>query len=70
LVAEGCTALHIVPIFLGQGGHVRQDLPARVARVEAAYPGVSVTLQTAIGEEDAVLDRIAEVCVRGLERPR
>ena len=66
LVAQGCQALVVVPIFLGQGGHVRQDLPALVARVEAAHPGVAVTLRAAVGEDDRVLDRIAEICVESI----
>lgn len=63
LVAEGCQDIRIVPIFLGQGGHVRQDLPALVARIEAAHPGLPLTLRTAVGEDERVLDRIAEVCI-------
>ncbi len=66
LVAAGCTALRIVPVFLGQGGHVREDLPAQVRVVEAAHPGIEVALQAAVGEDDAVLDRIADVAVRGI----
>ena len=70
LIAQGCATLHIVPIFLGQGGHVRQDLPALVARVQAAHPGVPIALQMAVGEDERVLDRIAEVCVGGLPTGR
>jgi sirohydrochlorin cobaltochelatase len=66
LVAVGCTALRIVPVFLGQGGHVREDLPAQIRAVEAAHPGIEVALRPAVGEDDAVLDRIAEVAVRGI----
>lgn len=65
LVRAGCRSLRVVPIFLGQGGHVRQDLPALVARVQSDHPGVTVTLQTAVGEDERVLDRIAEVCIQG-----
>ena len=67
---QGCQALRVVPIFLGQGGHVRQDLPALVARVEAAHPGVAVTLRTAVGEDERVLDRIAEICIEGVAASR
>jgi sirohydrochlorin cobaltochelatase len=70
LVARGCTALRIVPVFLGQGGHVRQDLPALVARVQAAHPGVPIALQSAVGEDERVLDRIAEVCIGGIPPSR
>ncbi len=53
-------------MFLGQGGHVREDLPAIVAMVAARHPAVAVTLATAVGEHDAVLDRIAEVAISGM----
>jgi sirohydrochlorin cobaltochelatase len=66
LIAAGCRSLRIVPVFLGQGGHVREDLPAVVATVAARHPAIAVALATAIGEHDAVLDRIADVAIEGL----
>ena len=27
LAADGCDAVTVVPVFFGQGGHVRRDLP-------------------------------------------
>ena len=27
LVADGCTRIDLLPLFLGSGGHVRKDLP-------------------------------------------
>lgn len=69
LVASGCTVLQVVPVFLGQGGHVRNDLPALVRALEAAYPDIAVVLQPAVGEDDAVLDCIAKVSLRGITLP-
>ncbi|MFO1324236.1 MAG: CbiX/SirB N-terminal domain-containing protein [Burkholderiales bacterium] len=66
LVGSGCRSLRIVPVFLGQGGHVREDLPAVVARVRARHPGVAIEMRTAVGEDDAVLDQIAATAVAGL----
>ena len=66
LVREGCAAIRVVPVFLGQGGHVREDLPAAVERVRARYPGIAFELRGAVGEDDAVLERIAAVAVDGL----
>ena len=66
LIAAGCRSLRIVPVFLGQGGHVREDLPAIVATLAARYPDVDIVLVTTVGEHDAVLDRIADVAVEGL----
>jgi sirohydrochlorin cobaltochelatase len=66
LVAAGCRELRIVPVFLGQGGHVREDLPALVASIRVRHPDVAIELVPAVGEEDAVLDSIARAAVAGL----
>ena len=66
LATQGCTAVRVVPVFLGQGGHVREDLPAVVERVRARHPGLSISLRDAVGEDDRVLDRIAAVALEGL----
>lgn len=68
LVAQGCTTLRIVPVFLGQGGHVREDLPAAVESLRSRYPGLAIELRLAIGEDDGVLDEIAATAVAGLPR--
>jgi sirohydrochlorin cobaltochelatase len=66
LVARGCRKLRIVPVFLGQGGHVREDLPAVVAAVRERHPDLYIDLRIAVGEDDAVLDQIAAVALAGL----
>ncbi len=66
LAARGCTSVRVVPIFLGQGGHVRQDLPRLVGEVRLRHPGVTFELQPAVGEDDMVLSTIAQVCVGGV----
>jgi len=66
LAAQGCTSIRVVPVFLGQGGHVREDLPAAVMRVRARLPQLAIELRKAVGEDDAVLERIAAVAVHGL----
>jgi sirohydrochlorin cobaltochelatase len=66
LAAAGCRSLRIVPVFLGQGGHVREDLPEIVDAVRARHPNLVIEQLPAVGEHDAVLDRIAAVCVDSL----
>jgi sirohydrochlorin cobaltochelatase len=66
LVGVGCRSVRVVPIFLGQGGHVRRDLPALVQAVASRHPGVGIALSDAIGDNDAVLDGIAAACVAAL----
>ena len=59
LVAAGCTAVDVVPLFLGAGGHVRKDIPVLMARLQAEHPGVQFSLRPAIGEAPAVIDAMA-----------
>ena len=64
LLAAGCTTLAIVPIFFGQGSHLRRDLPAKVDALRARLPTVDVTVAVAAGEDDAVIAAVADYCVR------
>ncbi len=59
LVAQGCTALQVLPMFLGAGGHVRKDLPLLLDSIRATHPGLEVSLATAIGEVEAVTQAMA-----------
>ncbi len=63
LAKRGCTALTIVPLFFGQGSHVRDDLPRLAADVQRDHPGVAVRLARTIGESHSVLDAIATTCL-------
>jgi sirohydrochlorin cobaltochelatase len=63
LVAAGCSAVDVVPLFLGAGGHVRKDLPLLLARLQQAHPGVRFTLRPAVGEADALVDAMAAVAL-------
>ena len=66
LVSAGCQSVRIVPIFLGQGGHVRNDVPALVQKAAERHAGIAIDLVEAVGEDDTVLDAIAAVCLSGL----
>jgi sirohydrochlorin cobaltochelatase len=67
LCAAGCGAITVVPIFLGQGGHVREDLPKMLERVAARHPDCRFRMVEAAGESDVVLDAIAAYCLRQLD---
>lgn len=64
LVASGCDVVTVVPVFFGQGGHVRKDLPLLVEQCQAAYPSVLIRCAGAVGEDEAVLDAVALYCLR------
>ncbi|MFM0669872.1 sirohydrochlorin chelatase [Paraburkholderia sediminicola] len=64
LVAQGCEVVTVVPVFFGQGGHVRKDLPEIIERCRLAHPSVLIKCAVAVGEDEAVLDAVAEYCLR------
>jgi sirohydrochlorin cobaltochelatase len=53
-------------MFLGAGGHVRKDLPLLLDELRQAHPGLSVTLQPAIGEIDSVVAAMAQAALAQL----
>lgn len=60
LAAKGAVSIRVVPLFLGQGGHVKEDLPKLVARVAAEHPQQKLTLDKIVGEQAPVIEAIAE----------
>lgn len=63
MVQSGCARITVVPVFLGQGGHVLRDLPLLLAALRTAHPGVAVDAVEAAGESPAVLGAITDYCV-------
>ena len=60
LVAQGCQAVTVVPLFLGAGGHVRKDLPLLITRLREAHPDVAWHLTPAVGESDLMIEALAD----------
>jgi sirohydrochlorin cobaltochelatase len=69
LVAAGCGAVRVVPLFLGAGGHVRRDLPVLMSALRDSHPEVDWSLEPAVGEADAVIAAMADVATAGLAGP-
>ncbi len=64
LHADAHQDISIVPIFLGQGGHVIRDLPLLVEQLRQDYPHINLKLAEAAGEDASVLQAIAAYCLR------
>ena len=67
LAAEGVTQITVVPVFLGQGGHVLRDLPLMIDRLRADYPGLSISVAGAVGENPDVQRAMTDYCVAALQ---
>ncbi len=61
LYATGVRCFRIVPMFLGTGRHAREDLPALVATMKAAYSDIRVDVQQAIGEDARMTALMAQI---------
>lgn len=68
LVNDGVQDITIVPVFLGQGGHVLRDLPLMVEQLRANYPGLAIAVAGAVGEDPNVQAAMADYCVGALAR--
>ncbi len=63
LARAGCTEVHVLPLFLGAGGHVRKDLPPLLDQLRALHAGVAFTLHPAVGEAPILIEAMAEIAL-------
>ena len=59
LAAEGASAITVFPLFMAQGGHLKQDLPRILEAIRATHPHVPICLESALGEVPEILDSVA-----------
>lgn len=60
LAGEGVRRITLVPLFLAQGGHLREDLPRLLADIRARQPQVRIDVTSAIGDSRILTDAIAD----------
>ena len=63
MVESGVQAITIVPMFLGVGRHAREDLPLLVRDLRKQYPGLQITLRSAVGEDPRLLELLAHIAL-------
>ena len=66
MVGRGIERITVVPVFLGQGGHLLRDLPALCDTIRAAHPGLTLNVVGAIGEDPGVQRAMTGYCVASL----
>lgn len=59
LVEQGALAITVFPIFMGQGGHLKQDLPRILDEIRAMHAHIPIALETALGDAPEIRDAIA-----------
>lgn len=60
LAAEDIGHITIVPLFLAQGGHLKEDLPRLVDDIRRDHPALRIDVTTAIGDSEDLTNAIAD----------
>jgi sirohydrochlorin cobaltochelatase len=50
LIAAGHRTVHVAPLFMAQGGHLKHDVPKLLSDIRSRHPGLQVGLLPAIGD--------------------
>ena len=58
VVRDGALAVTVFPLFMAQGGHLKQDLPRILDAIRASRPHVPISLERPIGEVPEILEAI------------
>ena len=66
LVAQGVNQITIVPVFFGQGGHLRNDFPVLLEGCRGKFPNTQLSATPAVGDDLAVLRAIVDFGARAL----
>ena len=65
-VTAGSTEIVVVPVFFGQGGHLRNDFPVLLKACQEKFPEITLSATPAVGEDEAVLQAIVDFSARAL----
>ena len=69
LHGEGVRTLRVVPVFLGSGGHLKEDLPKLVASIRAQYEDLDIAVDPPVGEQPEVIAAIARAIGTAIRLP-
>ena len=59
LADQGASAITVFPLFMAQGGHLKEDIPRILEAIRASHPHVPICLENAVGDVPEILDAIA-----------
>ena len=66
LASAGASDIVVVPVFFGQGGHLRNDFPVLLHSCQDKFPSVKLSATLAVGEDEAVLQAIVDFGYRAI----
>jgi sirohydrochlorin cobaltochelatase len=66
LSSVGASEIVVVPVFFGQGGHLRNDFPVLLNACQKKFPQVALSATLAVGEDESVLQAIVDFGSRAI----
>ena len=66
IVIQGIKDIVVVPVFFGQGSHLRNDFPLLLDACREKFPQMALSATLAVGEDEAVLQAIVDFGARSL----
>jgi sirohydrochlorin cobaltochelatase len=66
LSSAGASEIVVVPVFFGQGGHLRNDFPVLLNSCQEKFPSVKLSAALAVGEDEGVLQAIVDFGAKAL----
>jgi sirohydrochlorin cobaltochelatase len=60
LAGEGIRRITLVPLFLAQGGHLKEDLPRLLDDIRRQHPTLRIDVTAAIGDSESLTNAIAD----------
>ena len=64
LADAGVQAIDVLPIFLGVGKHLREDLPRLLDALQQARPSISFSLRPVVGETAELIELLANIALK------
>lgn len=59
LAGEGYTAIFVLPMFIAQGGHLKNDVPRLMEQLRARHPEVDFRVGPPVGEAEPIVVAMA-----------
>lgn len=66
LIKSGANQITVVPVFFGQGGHLRNDFPVILDNCRSEFPDIELNASSAVGEDTNVLLAIIDFANRSM----
>ncbi len=64
VAARGARRIVLVPLFMAQGGHLKQDLPLLAGKIREQHPQLELQVTPAIGDAPEILQAITDWVLR------